>query len=303
MLKTLKIALLGLDGAGKTSFVHTIQKKYSDSISPKPTKGIARTHLQILGNDIAVWDFGGQEAYRNNYLRKKESLESIDVVLFIIDVTNPNRFNEAISYFTSLLNDTDLKSVAESNFLFCLHKADPDLVMKDDKILENISICSEKLREINPAATIQETSIFDPFGLFSIISAGIQLTGVTEPDLIKGKLQKFGEQTESETILLLSSDAYCFGEYSTNEEGHEFCESIAFSFIEAWQNITSKGDHPKIVEMELKNKWALFTTVPLVEDYLFLVVYTKSKNTRDLILNSIPKFAEQVSDLVKSVSV
>ena len=132
---------------------------------------------------------------------------------------------------------------------------------------------------------------------------GIQLTGVTEPDLVKGKLQKFGEQTESEAILLLSSDAYCFGDYSTNEEGHEFCESIAFSFIEAWQTISSKGDHPKIIEMELKNNWALFTTVPLVEDYLFLVVYTKSKNSRNLILKSIPKFAEQVSDLIKSISV
>ncbi|MFX0114844.1 MAG: ADP-ribosylation factor-like protein [Candidatus Hodarchaeota archaeon] len=298
----MKIALLGLDAAGKTSFVRTLQKKYSESIDLQPTKGIDRTRLRVLGKDVSLWDFGGQEAYRERYLRKEESLASVDLVLFLVDITDPARFDEAAGYFSSLIAQTDLGKVDQSRFVLCLHKSDPDRVMTDNAIIGNISLGSEKFREVIPTTQIFETSIFSPRTILSAISVGIQKT-IQKQDIIDNMLEAFVEQTGSKAVHLLSSDAFSFGAYSLDSDSDTVCETLGFSFVEAWEAISSRGEDPKVIAMQLEKGWAFFNRVVLDKDnYLFLVTYASSEAAREPILQQIPAFTEKVSDIVRAIS-
>ncbi|MFQ5978130.1 MAG: ADP-ribosylation factor-like protein [Candidatus Heimdallarchaeota archaeon] len=299
----MKIALLGLDAAGKSSFLLTLQKKYSETVDLQPTKGINRTNLRILGQDVSIWDFGGQEAYRKKYFRDSKSLTSIDLVLFLLDVSDPKRFEKAIEYLSSLYAETDLGKIDQSHFVFCLHKADPDRVMEDDTILSSISLGSEKLREIVPGAHVFETSIFSPPTILSAVSVGIQKTGATKADVIEAELENFAEQTGSRAVHLLSADAFSFGTFSDTKNSETICEILGFSFVEAWQAITSRQEKPRAILMDLEAGWAFFNPIAIPNgDYPFLVTYTESEDAREPILQAIPAFAKKISDVLQAFS-
>lgn len=296
----MKIAILGLDAAGKTSFISTLRRKYSEALDPQPTKGISRTTLNILGVELNFWDFGGQEAYRSMHLNKPESLASVDLVLYLIDVTDIERFDESIEYLSSLLAQTDLANVDRSRFVFCLHKADPDRVMADDTILQNISLGSERLRETMPGAQIFETSIFAPPTILSAVSVGIQRT-VTKGDVVDSLLRNFAEQTGSMAINLLTSEALSFGTYADSAESETISETLGFSFVEAWETMASRGHQPVSLTMQLQHGWAFFLRVILEhKDFLFLVIYAEAEESLGPILTNIPDFAEKISDVVRA---
>ncbi|MFQ5978129.1 MAG: ADP-ribosylation factor-like protein [Candidatus Heimdallarchaeota archaeon] len=298
----MKIALLGLDAAGKTSFISTLQKKYSESVDPQPTKGIFRTELNILGVELNFWDFGGQEAYRSKYLKKPESLALVDLVLYLIDITDENRFDEATEYLSSLISQTDLGNVDHSQFVFCLHKADPDRVMEDDTILQNISLGTQKLREIVPGAHVFETSIFSPSTILSATSVGIRQT-ITKGDVVENQLKDFAERTGSRAVNLLTPEALLFGAYSDSQESKLICETLGFSSVEAWETMALRGNTPVSLTMQLRDGWAFFLRVPLEKDYLFLVIYAEAEDALGPILTGIPDFAEKISDVIRAFTV
>ena len=54
----MKIAIIGLANAGKTSLVKTVQKTYhiGQAInSPKPTKSVQRSIFKIFGQNAILW--------------------------------------------------------------------------------------------------------------------------------------------------------------------------------------------------------------------------------------------------------
>ena len=60
----LKILFAGLDGAGKTSFLLGVKKRYSEVIKVLPTKGVSRTDEKIFeeqNSRISIWDIAGQK--------------------------------------------------------------------------------------------------------------------------------------------------------------------------------------------------------------------------------------------------
>ena len=67
-----------------------------------PTKNIERTTL--VEKNVVVWDFGGQETYRNEYLADPESyLSSISYAFYVVDVQDYYRifflFCTSIQFF------------------------------------------------------------------------------------------------------------------------------------------------------------------------------------------------------------
>ncbi len=63
-----KIAILGLADAGKTSFIKILLQELDLTKKVLPTKSIERTAIEILNKELLVWDFGGHESYRKQYL-------------------------------------------------------------------------------------------------------------------------------------------------------------------------------------------------------------------------------------------
>jgi len=65
-----KILLIGLDNAGKTSIVKCLSgtKKLTSFSEINPTKGKEIITIKVSDTDFSIWDLGGQEVFRKDYL-------------------------------------------------------------------------------------------------------------------------------------------------------------------------------------------------------------------------------------------
>jgi len=128
----MKISLVGLSGCGKTS-VYSVA--FAEK-TPEDTKNLAPTILYetrrhpFLGLQVGIFDFGGQEDYRREYMEKPDVFKGTDILIPIVDLHDPNNFGQAKEYFEGLLDIYRKNNEKPKIFLF-LHKYDTEDYQKE----------------------------------------------------------------------------------------------------------------------------------------------------------------------------
>ncbi len=123
-----KILLMGLSNAGKTCIYERIfeGKKPWELIHSAATKGISYKEYSIGSmSKPLIWDLGGQNQYLETYhgdLRNK-IFESVSILLYVIDVTDISRFEDAKSELKWAAQQLKQKSSGAKIFVL-LHKID-----------------------------------------------------------------------------------------------------------------------------------------------------------------------------------
>jgi hypothetical protein len=80
----IKIVIAGLDNAGKSSLLLSVNRRFSHLPSLTPTKGSNRTRFDYFGRKIIGFDLGGQKAYREDYLARPELFfTETDLVFYV----------------------------------------------------------------------------------------------------------------------------------------------------------------------------------------------------------------------------
>jgi small GTP-binding protein len=139
-----KVIIIGLDNAGKTAILNKFGGRLgiNDLANLKPTKGVDRRYIKTEDSDLDlyVWDMGGQAQYRSKYIQNPEQyFLQIDLLIYVIDVIDSNRFVESFEYFEQILKILAL--IEEEPFiLIYIHKCDPDL--KHDYLTSIFSLIS-----------------------------------------------------------------------------------------------------------------------------------------------------------------
>ena len=178
--KTEKIALLGLAAAGKTSIVKTILSEFNLLLTLTPTKGVERSSFKFLGREILIWDFGGQDRYRQQYFEHPERyFAGIKYIYFVVDAQDRGQLRESMSYFLKCFDYSAKYSPGAKIFLF-FHKIDPNYDGNIDFAQIESDFLSEVLPVIQPQiqkeqgeeglVTAFHTSIFDPLSVISAFS-------------------------------------------------------------------------------------------------------------------------------------
>jgi GTPase SAR1 family protein len=123
--KAIKISLVGLSGCGKTSLysVAFAEKSPEDTKRLSPTILYETRRHPFLGLQVGIFDFGGQEQYRREYMEKPEVFRGTDVLIPIVDLHDPEKFEEAKDYFEGLLDLYRKNNEKPKVYLF-LHKYD-----------------------------------------------------------------------------------------------------------------------------------------------------------------------------------
>eukprot|EP00455_Lapot_gusevi_P001762 TRINITY_DN10676_c0_g2_i1.p1 TRINITY_DN10676_c0_g2~~TRINITY_DN10676_c0_g2_i1.p1 ORF type:complete len:189 (+),score=56.17 TRINITY_DN10676_c0_g2_i1:61-627(+) len=111
--KEVRILLLGLDNAGKTSCLKRLasgdEKKDSNAISHiMPTQGFNIKSLQQDGFKLNVWDIGGQKAIRPYW---KNYYDNADALIWVVDGSDRKRVEETLSELTTILAEDKLSGV------------------------------------------------------------------------------------------------------------------------------------------------------------------------------------------------
>ncbi len=107
-----QILILGLDDAGKTTFLEQTKHLYAglsppSSLKIPPTVGLNIGKLDVVGSRVRFlfWDLGGQASLR--VLWDKYYSES-HAVIWILDSTDPGRMSEAAREIQRVARDKDL---------------------------------------------------------------------------------------------------------------------------------------------------------------------------------------------------
>ncbi len=154
-----KILLLGLNDAGKTSILLTLKKECNllSFLSLKPTKKISIEDFvsEFEDQGYSVWDFGGQEQYRGDYLQNFDKyIKGAQKVIFVIDVQDIERYDLALNYLYDIIRILNEMGV-KIEFSIFFHKYDPNL--KKMEKFKNI----DQLIEKNLVEKIKEKMIPD----------------------------------------------------------------------------------------------------------------------------------------------
>jgi hypothetical protein len=144
-----KVLVAGLDEAGKTATLSKFGGRLgiSETIATHPTRGVVRMKFGSSNLNLFIWDLGGQEEYRERYLSNPEQyFIQLDLLLYVIDVQNPDRFDESLEYLDRILDSIILLEEKPYVLIF-IHKFDPD-IKGDPKIQLNVELLKDNLNEL-----------------------------------------------------------------------------------------------------------------------------------------------------------
>ncbi len=128
----MKISLVGISGCGKTSIYATTfaSKSPEDTKSFRPTVMYEVRSHPYLGLNVSFFDFGGQDQFRADYLAKPEIFKETDVLIPIIDLHDPDKFDTAVDYFKKLKKAFDDLNIKPTVLIF-YHKYDAQGYQKE----------------------------------------------------------------------------------------------------------------------------------------------------------------------------
>lgn len=101
----MRVVIVGLDGAGKTSILSAM-RGVTLSNPPIPTIGFNVESLEYMNLVFTLWDVSGHQKFRPLW---KHYFYNTQAVIFVIDASDRSRFEEAQNELSKILYDRELK--------------------------------------------------------------------------------------------------------------------------------------------------------------------------------------------------
>jgi len=105
--KEIRILILGLDNAGKTTLLYRL--KIGEVVTTIPTIGFNVESVTYKNLNLNVWDLGGQTSIRPYW---RCYYANTAAVIFVIDSTDIERLNTAAEELSAMLNEEELRDAA-----------------------------------------------------------------------------------------------------------------------------------------------------------------------------------------------
>ena len=166
---TKKIVIMGLDNSGKSSIVLCLKgvKNLTSFSAIKPTRGFEINKFKTLGSDFNIWDFGGQEKFREDYIKNfNNHIKGANKFIYVLDIQDNKRYDLSLEYLAKIIALLQEKKLNPDFSLF-LHKFDPDIEVINKEINEElIETLIKQIKDIIPQSfphQIYKTSIYTVF--------------------------------------------------------------------------------------------------------------------------------------------
>lgn len=136
--KEVRILILGLDNAGKTTLLYRL--KIGEVVTTVPTIGFNVESVTYKNLNFNVWDLGGQTSIRPYW---RCYYANTAAVIFVIDATDKERLETAREELYAMLNEDELKDAA---LLVFANKQDQPGVLGAGEISTALGLASFKER-------------------------------------------------------------------------------------------------------------------------------------------------------------
>ncbi|CAD5169764.1 uncharacterized protein LOC135672975 isoform X1 [Musa acuminata AAA Group] len=98
--KEMRVVMLGLDAAGKTTILYKLH--IGEVLSTVPTIGFNVEKVQYKNVMFTVWDVGGQEKLRPLW---RHYFNNTDGLIYVVDSLDRERIGKAKAEFQAIIND------------------------------------------------------------------------------------------------------------------------------------------------------------------------------------------------------
>eukprot|EP01029_Cantina_marsupialis_P000060 TRINITY_DN1005_c0_g1_i1.p2 TRINITY_DN1005_c0_g1~~TRINITY_DN1005_c0_g1_i1.p2 ORF type:complete len:130 (+),score=21.43 TRINITY_DN1005_c0_g1_i1:40-429(+) len=105
--KEMRILMVGLDAAGKTTILYKL--KLGEVVTTIPTIGFNVETVEYKKTTFNVWDVGGQDKIRPLWRHYYQATQG---VIFVVDSSDRERMEQA---------KMELKKMLEGEFWFCMY--------------------------------------------------------------------------------------------------------------------------------------------------------------------------------------
>ncbi len=241
----IKIILAGLDNAGKTSMLVAVKKMYGfveDVKQLKPTVRIEYYHRNFLNLELNFWDMGGQEKYREIYLKRNMYFMDINQLIYLIDIQDETRFNESIGYLGKILEILRENGYDKSKEVFiCFSKMDYEQMFTEKpEYIEHMAMIRKLIFKEYPDFKFRfySTSIFNIYSIVKMISESLKAYVPGYKDIIDA-LEDYGTTYGPELLLLFDSTGLIIADFikNYNDQTKNMLDKIINEHLEFYKQI------------------------------------------------------------------
>ncbi|KAG9240354.1 ADP-ribosylation factor family-domain-containing protein [Calycina marina] len=130
--KEMRLLMLGLDAAGKTTILYKL--KLNQDVTTIPTVGFNVETVTYKNVKFNVWDVGGQDKIRPLW---RHYFSGTQGLIFVIDSSDKVRIDEARQELHRIINDREMK---ESLLLVFANKQDIPGAMKPQEVTDKLEL-------------------------------------------------------------------------------------------------------------------------------------------------------------------
>ncbi|KAG1659672.1 ADP-ribosylation factor 4 [Nymphon striatum] len=153
--KQMRILMVGLDAAGKTTILYKL--KLGEVVTTIPTIGFNVETVTYKNISFTVWDVGGQDKIRplwRHYFQNTQGL------IFVVDSNDEERINEAKDELTKMLSEDELRDAV---LLVFANKQDLPNAMTTAALTEKLKLAELRSRRwyIQGACATQGIGLYE----------------------------------------------------------------------------------------------------------------------------------------------
>ncbi|MFW9937658.1 MAG: ADP-ribosylation factor-like protein [Candidatus Thorarchaeota archaeon] len=241
-----KIVIAGLDNAGKTSSLIALRQKYNfyEKVKNlKPTIKVDYSSFKFLVNTFFFWDMGGQEKYREIYVKDPVYFSETDYLYFIIDIQDELKFEEASNYLHTILDIYRLLDYS-NEVIICFDKYDPKYKIDKDFIDRAEMLKTLILKQNNDMNfKFFNMSYFDIASISKAFS--YSLNKFLKLEKLNDKMQKLVEDFNCKHAILYTDTGLIISDYYKEiMDSREFNEIISINIsnnLEFFQRLVDEN--------------------------------------------------------------
>ncbi|KAG5439775.1 hypothetical protein PCANB_000057 [Pneumocystis canis] len=153
--KEMRILMLGLDAAGKTTILYKL--KLNQSVTTIPTVGFNVETVIYKNVKFNVWDVGGQDKIRPLWRHYYTGTQGL---IFVIDSADKDRIDEARKELHRIITDCEMR---DSVLLVFANKQDLDNAMSPTQVTEKLQLqkISNTLWSVFPSCATTGEGLFE----------------------------------------------------------------------------------------------------------------------------------------------
>ena len=153
--KQMRILMLGLDAAGKTTILYKL--KLTDNVNTIPTVGFNVECVTYKNVKFNVWDVGGQDKIRPLWRHYYTGTQGL---IFVVDSSDVDRLDEARQELHKIVSDREMKDAV---ILVFANKQDQKEALRPDQLQDRLGLISLKDRTwlIQPCSATRGDGLYE----------------------------------------------------------------------------------------------------------------------------------------------